>query len=68
MNGVWEGPTTVWYENGLKKKAGVNESGREHGKWTYWDRNGVKSKVVDFKDGKIDGVTNFENDEEKIDD
>ena len=47
--------STVWYDNGSKKKSGYNKNGEVHGKWTYWNKSGVKTKTVNFKNGEIDG-------------
>ena len=41
LNGIKNGLSTFWYENGKKWKEGNYSKGDSVGKWIFWDETGM---------------------------
>lgn len=48
VNGVTQGPTVVFHDNGAVYYSGDYKDGKQVGKWRFFDEQGKELKVVDF--------------------
>ena len=39
-----EGPSSRYYDNGVKEGQGNHKNGKRHGDWVFYDRNGKIEK------------------------
>ena len=57
IDGILDGPTVSWRENGLKFHQGSYKEGKKNGILTQWSQKKVKILEQNFKDGKLDGLS-----------
>ncbi len=55
-NGLLDGSSTKWYQNGQRMCAGEYRAGQLHGVATTWHENGQKQGESHLVDGKLDGT------------
>jgi len=55
-NGLLDGSSTKWYENGLRMCEGEFRAGQLHGIAATWHENGQKQGESHLVDGKLDGT------------
>ena len=55
-NGLKNGLSTLWWENGQKMMELTFKDGKEDGLSAIWYENGQKKSEITFKDGKKDGL------------
>jgi len=51
VNGVLQGPTIVYHDNGSVFYSGTYKDGKQVGVWRFFDANGEEIKTVDFDSG-----------------
>jgi len=49
-DGVWDGPSNSWWEDGTKLEEGRYNAGRMTGTWTWWYRNGQMAARGPYED------------------
>ena len=57
-NGMQEGRSTFWYENGKIAKEGDYKNGKEEGKWSFYYENGKPKAEENYRWGKKNGAAN----------
>lgn len=57
INGILDGPTVSWRENGLKFHQGGYKEGKKHGILTQWSDKSIKVLEQNYKHGKLDGLS-----------
>ena len=55
LNGMWEGATEVYYENGQLRETKTMRLGKQDGAWVSYYPNGEMESLITFKDGQLDG-------------
>jgi|GEM_PF-2219169 len=52
---AYDGKCTFYYPDGTKRMEGKYVNGAKQGSFTYWKESGAKDKLVNYKDGMVDG-------------
>ena len=59
LNGLMNGPYTIWYKNGVKGEFGFYKNNKKDKMLVKWDQKGNKSSSITFKQGLFHGKIIF---------